>query len=261
MTLHLGKRPFVPDERDFKFAALLEAAPLPTPPHRFGHGLAFRDWMMLGNGPDETVRPGFQGAGDCVFAGGCHETMLTTKLGGHPAAFTGANAISDYSAVTGYVIGDDATDLGTDVREALKYRRATGLVDAAGKRHRIGAYVSINPKSWDELMQAVYVFTAVGMGFEFPDSAMDQFDQGLPWDVVPGEPKPSEGHYVPVIGRNAKSTGGCISWARRVGFTRDFYETYNDEAWAIVFPEELRSGKTERGYDLAALNVMLAGLA
>ena len=57
---------------------------------------------MLGSGPDTTVSAGFDGAGDCVFAGGDHETMLWTLEGGAPASFTGANAIADYSAVTGY---------------------------------------------------------------------------------------------------------------------------------------------------------------
>jgi hypothetical protein len=42
--------------------------------------------------------------------------------------------------------------------------------------------------------------------------------------------------------------------------TRPFYEMYNDETWAIVFPEELRDGKTERGLDLTALNAALQAL-
>lgn len=33
-----------------------------------------------------------------------------------------------------------------------------------------------------------------------------------------------------------------------------------DEAWAIVFPEELRKGRTERGFDLAGLNAALEAL-
>jgi hypothetical protein len=33
---------------------------------------------------------------------------------------------------------------------------------------------------------------------------------------------------------------------------------YSTEVWAVVFPEELRNGKTERGLDLSALNAALA---
>ena len=64
--------------------------------------------------------------------------------------FTGANAIEDYSAVTGYdpktpldADGNNPTDLGTNTRDGLNYRQKTGLIDTAGKRHRIGAYVSL----------------------------------------------------------------------------------------------------------------------
>jgi hypothetical protein len=261
VSLKLGKQPFEHDPKDFKAKLLFEAvAPeMPTPPDRFGHGLSFKDWLMLGNGPDDTVQKGFGGAGDCVFAGGGHETMLTTKLGGHPATFTGANSIEDYSAVTGYVIGDDSTDNGTEPRVAAKYRRDTGLIDAAGKRHKIAAFVSIDPSDFEELVQCVYVFTAVGIGFEFPDTAWNQFSHHLPWDVVDGAAIEG-GHYVPVVGRNAKSTIGVISWGRRVGMTRDFYEAYSDEAWAYIFPEELRNGKTYRGYDLSQLRAWLDSL-
>ena len=96
MPLKLGKKPFASDERDFEVAALAEAHPLPTPPPRFGHGHAFTDWLMLGNGPDDTVREGFQGAGDCVLAGADHETMLTNKLaeGAHEALELTAPGVS-----------------------------------------------------------------------------------------------------------------------------------------------------------------------
>lgn len=260
--LRLGKKEFVENPKDFKFSALKAAVPIPWPkvPNRFGHGLAYKDWGMLGNGPDPTVTPDFKGSGDCVFAGAGHETMLVNKLAHHKVEFTGANVVSDYSAVTGYVIGDDSTDYGTEVREAMSYRRKTGVIDSKGVRHQIGAYVSIDPKNWDELMQAVYCFTAVGIGFEFPDTAWQQLDDGLPWDVVDENPTMDGGHYVPIVGRNARTTAGCITWGVRHGMTQAFYEAYNDESWAMVFPEELRNGKTARGYDLATISAWLGQL-
>lgn len=257
--LPLGKNQFVPSSHDFTMSAVFDGQTLPQAPSRFGHGSMFKDWLMLGNGPDNTVRPGFGGAGNCVFAGGCHETMETARLGGHLIHFTGANAIADYSAVTGYVVGDPSTDNGTYVRDALSYRRKVGLVDAKGARHKIGAYVLINTKDWDQLMQAIYIFGAVGIGFEFPQSAWDQYDHGMPWDVVPGSPIEG-GHYVPVMGRSSVGVGGAVTWARRQPITRAFSETYTDEAWGIVYPEELRAGKNERGFDLTTLNSMLAQL-
>ena len=214
--------------------------PWPKVPTRFGHGSAFKDWKMLGNGPDDTVEPGFQGCGDCAWAGPAHETMLTNKLAGKSVAFDGKCVVADYSAATGYVIGDDSTDQGTAVRDMLKFRRSTGVQDVHGNRHKIGAYVRLNAKDWDELMQAVYVFTCVGLGFEVPATQdfWDQFDNHEPWDVTDENASIEGGHYVPAVGRSGKTTLGAVSWARRQGMTQAFYTAYNDESWAIVFPEE-----------------------
>lgn len=247
--LKLGKKPFVASEHDFRLAWVTHEQDTFRPPYKFGHGLAYQDWLMLGN--DDY--------GDCVFAGAAHETMLTNRLASKIVTFDDDSVLSDYSAVTGFDPNDPSTDQGAEVRDVLSYRRKTGIIDANGNRHKIGAYVSIDPTNWDELMFAVYYFTCVGIGFEFPDSAFEQFDHHLPWDVVEGATVEG-GHYVPVMGRNALSTGGCVSWGRRVGFTKDFYETYNDESWAIVFPEELKNGKTERGLDITELNNLLAEL-
>jgi hypothetical protein len=259
----LGKQPASRDDGDIRFSVVKAATTqtLPTPPARFGHAGMYGGvrWQMLGNGPDDSVQPGFQGAGDCVFAGAAHETMETNRLAGRDVTITGANAIADYAAVTGYRVGDDSTDQGTDVRTALKYRQKTGIVDAHGKRHRIGAYVSLTPGDWAELRQAVWLFAAVGIGVEFPDSADEQFANGEPWDVVP-DAKVVGGHYIPAMGFSGAHTAGIVSWGRRVSMTEAFYEAYADEAWAVVFPEELVRGKTERGFGLVALNAALAQL-
>jgi hypothetical protein len=264
-TLKLGKRPHVHDPRDIQFKDIRAGLTLPTPPANFGHGTMFkdgedlfRDWDMNGNGPDPTVQPGFEGAGDCVFACGAHTTRVTNVLGGHPVEISGKQSIADYSAVTGYVIGDPSTDQGTDMRTALKYRQKTGLLDAAGNRHKIGAFVALTPGDWDEYFQAVYVFSAVEFGFEFQQAQDDQFASGT-WDYVPNSPIEG-GHAIPGLGRNS-NRGGVVSWAKHLWITEAFYRNLVDEAYAIVYEEELKNGKTERGMDLAQLQAALKDLA
>jgi len=260
---NLGKAPATVDERDIKFSAIKEGITLPTPPANFGHGSIFKDgnspteWGMCGNGPDDTVVPGFQGAGDCVWACGAHTTRETNKLAGHTVTITGKESIADYSACTGYVIGDDSTDNGTNMRDALKYRQKTGLLDANGKRHLIGAFVALEAGNLAELWEASYVFSAVEFGFAFQQAQDDQFASGT-WDYVPGSPNEG-GHAVPAFGRN-KGRGGLVSWAKHLWFTDAFYENLVDEAYGIVYPEELKNGKTERGMDLSQLNAALAAL-
>jgi hypothetical protein len=254
----LGKKPATYDARDFLFAKYRTTAPLPPFPANFGHEnlVAADGWQMLGNGPDDTVSPGYGGAGDCVWAGADHETMLWTLEGGVRAArFTGANAIADYSAVTGYDPANAAdpnpTDQGTDVRKALSYRQKTGVVDASGTRYTIGAYLLLELGNLDHLYEAMYLFGVVGVGFKFPQSAMDQFSAGQPWSVVPG-PDPDSGHYVPLVAKRVNLE--CVTWGRIQQMTVAFYTKYADEAWAILSPDMLdKDGKTLDGFDLAQL--------
>jgi hypothetical protein len=250
--LKLGKKPAAPRPTDFKFAEFAESIQLPSVPSRFGHGTAYADWKMLGN----------DHYGNCVWAGAAHEHMLLNKVV-HQAdvAFDDGAVLGDYAAATGFDPNDPSTDNGTDVHEALSYRRQTGIADTGGARHLIGAYVSLDPKNWEHLEQAAYIFGAVGIGFEFPASAMDQFNAGEPWDYVAGS-KIEGGHYVPVVGSlDAANQASAITWGKRQVFTRDFYEHYNDEAWVYITPEELRSDGTGlHGFDMEKLNAYLATL-
>lgn len=245
--MKLGKKPPVPDHRDLLFESYARPG-LPRPPASFGYYSELPDWQMLGN----------DSYGDCVWAGADHETMLWTKLGGRPARFSDQDALADYAAVTGFDPADPSTDRGTDVRNALKYRQKTGVIDASGKRHRIGAYVALEPGDYSQLCEAVYIFGAAGIGIEFPDSAMSQFSQGKPWSVVPAA-KIDGGHYVPVVGRAHRHLL-CVTWGRLQPLTKAFFERYCDEAWCILSAEQLEHGKTRAGFDLAELKADLRAL-
>jgi hypothetical protein len=250
--LKLGKLPAAPRPTDFKFADLAAAIQLPSVPSRFGHGTAYSDWGMLGN----------DRYGDCVWAGAAHEHMLLNKVvRGIDVPFSDQSVLGDYSACTGFDPNDPSTDNGTDVHVALSYRRKTGIEDANGKRHQIGAYVALDPKSWQHLEQATYIFGAVGIGIEFPGSAMDQFNSGQPWDVVQGATIEG-GHYIPTVGSmDASSQVTVLTWGKRQVMTQAFYEQYNDEAWVYITQDELHdNGKGLHGFDVAKLNSFLSAL-
>ena len=154
-----------------------------------------------------------------------------------------------------------ATGTGKTVVAALDYRRKTGIADANGTRHLIGAYVSLDPKNWDHLRQATYIFGAVGIGFSFPNSGWAQFHAGQPWDVVPNDGGNDGGHYVPVLGAPTADKVGVVTWGKRQEMTRPFYEKYNDEAWVYITLEELNSsGAGLHGFDINTLNSFLSAL-
>lgn len=252
--LKLGKLPATRDERDLVFARYVDTTRLPTPPARFGHEDVFppKGWGMLGN--DEW--------GDCAWAGPAHETMLLVAAGGGSVSFTTDGVLSDYAAGTGFdpsqgPPGRNPTDRGSNVRDVLGYRRSTGIVDAHGTRHTIRAYVRLDQTNLQEIYQALYLFEVVGIGIEFPASAMQQFDAGEVWDVVPGS-SIEGGHYVCCVGRT--DTIQVVTWGALQGMTERFLERYCDEAWAYVSTEELHKGKTLEGFDMEQLDRDLAAL-
>jgi hypothetical protein len=249
--MKLGKREATHDGRDLLLSTYLDTAKLPTPPKgSFGHDQAPKTlgepWQMLGN----------DAYGDCVWAGAAHETMLWAAEAGRRVPFTDQAVLSDYSAVTGFDPNDPNTDQGTDVRQALGYRRSTGIADAASQRHRIGAYVKLDPGNPRELWLALYLFGAVAVGIQFPGSAMTQFDQGKPWAPVRGATIEG-GHYIPVVARLRTTMPICVTWGQEQEMTLGFYEKYNDETFAVLSPEMLSGGKSLEGFDLAQLQADL----
>jgi hypothetical protein len=183
--------------------------------------------------------------------------MLWTAEGGNPVSFSTENTLADYSAVTGYDPDNPYSDQGANVRDVLKYRKSTGLLDATGKRHKIGAFVSLEPGNWQHLLEALYLFGAVGIGIQCPDSAMDQFNEGKPWSVVPGA-SIEGGHYIPLVAERGNLV--CVTWAKLQQLTRRFFKKYCDEVWAILSEEMLNGGKSLEGFDFTQLQVDLQAL-
>ena len=202
--MKLGKKPATVDARDLLFANYRTEAALPPHPKTFGHDtiIPADGWQMLAN----------DSVGCCVFSGFAHLVMLWNKIRGVDVVFSNESVLSDYSAVTGYVPGDPSTDQGTDVREALKYFRSTGVIDASGKRHKIAAFVALSAADLSQAAEAAWLFAGIAPGFNLPQSAETQFDDNKPWSVVRGSPTVG-GHFVPVVGERAGdgTFGGILS--------------------------------------------------
>jgi hypothetical protein len=247
----LGKTPARRGAVTFKLAKYLVKPELPTPPKVFGHQELVTAWGVLGN----------EKFGDCVWAGAAHETMLWNKESNRTVKFSEDAVLKDYSKVTGFKKDDPTTDNGTDMQVAASYRRKTGVLDGNGKRHKVKAYLALSPGNVDQLMLAMYLFGAVGIGFKFPDSAMAQFDAGKPWDVTAG-PAPKDGHYVPGLGRDAKGNIVVVTWGKIQLMTPKFYKKYCDEVVAYISEEMLvpPAQVTLEGFKLDQLITDLNGL-
>lgn len=252
-----GKKPARPGAVKFKLTNYINRKALPKCPAKFGHEdlIGDRDWGMLAN----------DSVGCCVLAGAAHEHMLWTRIGEAPdASFSPEAVLSDYTAITGYnpnapldANGENPTDQGTDMELAAQYRRKTGIVDDKGNRHQIAAYLAVEPGNMDQLFLATWLFGAVGIGLEFPDYAMQQFDAGKPWTVKKA-PRPEDGHYVPMIAKRQQLV--CVTWGREQPMTAGFLHKYCDEAVCYLAPEALTNRKSAEGFDYDALLQDLKGL-
>jgi hypothetical protein len=244
----LGKKPARPGAVQLRLGTYLDRPALPTPPAVFGEEALWpADWGLLGN--DLYA--------DCCWAGADHESMLWGAMGGVRAVFTKATALADYSSAAGFDFSDASTDQGTDLQAAASYRRKTGIIDAAGNRHLIGAYAAIEPGNLEEHLTAAWLFGACGVGLTIGDNQIQQFLAGQPWDGQLGPN--SGGHYVPLIGFR----GGyllVVTFGKVQQMTPEFLVANEDEALAYLSTEALKDGDGPTGLDLVALTADLAAL-
>lgn len=247
--LKFGKKPAREGAISFKFGTFFDATVLPTPSMVFPvNRVLSQAWGMLAN--DQTS--------DCVFAGAAHETMLWCAWAGASVPnFTDANVLADYGQLTGFTPKDPKTDQGTDMQEAAAYRQKTGIVDAAGVRHKVDAYVALRASNLDDVALATYLFGAVGLGLQMPSSTSGQFDRAEPWAPVKGT-HIDGGHYVPCVGRNSAGNFLIVTWGRLHAVTPDFLVENMDEGVAYLSFEQMRGTVNPRGFDEAGLRAALA---
>jgi hypothetical protein len=252
--LKLGKLPASQGRPvKLKFRDFLDRTALPAlPKGNFGHDSLVTNWGMLGN--DKY--------GDCVWAGASHEEMLWLREAGVSETqverlFTEQTALRAYSEVTGFDPNNPDTDQGTDMEQAAAYRRKTGLPDSRGMRHKIGAYVALDPGNITELWYAAWLFDGVGIGVEFPSQWMDAFNKGPKglWDHV-SHPKIDGGHYITGVGRHGNLN--IVTWDDdHPRLTPRGYIQFNDQTLAYASQEKLVNGKDTNGFDWPGLQKAL----
>lgn len=248
MKYKTGLRPS-PHPPKLRFADYFVGAALPAVPATFGHYNSYppRGWNLLGN--DQV--------GDCTCAGAGHCVMLWNKIAGHTVTITTADTLDDYSAITGYDPNDPSTDQGADIVQVAKYWQQTGFRDDVNRRHKIAAYLEVNPKNLSHVDAACYLFGAVGLGILVGDTEEREFDSGTAWEK-PGSDS-TEGHYVPMVGKTAFSRQ-VVTWGGLQSVGEDWLKSQLNEVVAMVSQEALINGKSAEGFDFAALSADLEAL-
>lgn len=196
--------------------------------------------------------------GDCTCADVDHEVKSMQAAALNPVVeSTTAEVLAAYSAVTGYDPADSSTDQGAEMQAVRDYWRKTGFV-LGGKRHKILLFADLDVRDDNLIMWALDQFGAVGLGVNFPASAMDQFDNDQPWTVVDNS-KIEGGHAVALVGYDA-AWWYVLTWGRVQRVTPGWFNRYVEEAWT-AFSEDFvnqRTGVTPLNGTLYDLGVQFA---
>jgi hypothetical protein len=167
--------------------------------------------------------------GDCVLAGHVHLSQAIA----HENDGT-------YKVPDGQVIQTEYFDLtgGAD----------TGLVEStflttAQKAPVLGSQVDVfcpfNHANVDSVKSIIYTFGGVFLGVNLPQSAENQFPGT--WTVVPNSPIIG-GHCIVAVGYDAQFVY-IITWGKVIRCTWEWFTTYVDEAYAILYTEEVQKNR------------------
>jgi hypothetical protein len=222
--LMLGRLPKKHNPMMLKFSDYLRAnAPLPPPPAKqaWEYKIPDANWGMYKNDV----------CGCCTLASKAHILMTVSANAGNLITPTDQDVLTPYSAISGYDPVTGANDNGCAMTDVNEYIIKNGF---AG-REVLGA-VEIDFTNRIEVEQGIYLFGAVDCGVNLPQSAMDQFNAGQNWDVVPDDGGIIGGHDVPYLGIGSQGET-CVTWAKREPTGIPWFAKYVEEAYCILWKD------------------------
>jgi hypothetical protein len=247
--MRLGKAAPRHDPRTLQFASYLQTNVLPEPPASTDYTAKVTPpWGMMEN----------DRYGDCTCAAAGHLIVEWSANAGTQAAVGDDAVIKAYSDITGFDPKTGANDNGAVEVDVLNYWRKTGVGG-----HQIMAYAALEPGNANHVKDAIELFGGCYIGLALPITAQTQDV----WAVPPGgptgdgAPRSWGGHAVPVVAYDARGCT-CVTWGDLKQMTWQFWNTYCDEAYAVLSGDFLTTDKdgkvhSPHGFDLAALETDL----
>ncbi|MGA7192128.1 MAG: hypothetical protein WBW94_00755 [Anaerolineales bacterium] len=210
-----------------------------TPPHPATEDYLSRltNWQMLGN--DQY--------GDCVAVTWANMRRLVTATLATENYPTLDQVIALYKTQNpNFPTQDD----GMDIQTCLEYLNSSGGPDGT----KVVAFAKVDFTNLDEVKAALAIFGCLWIGINVQQANVTEFDDGQPWDYVSGSPV--EGGHSVIGGGYAATTADdvrFITWAQETGFTDNFWSKQVEEAWAVIWPEQLGTTEFEQGINLTQL--------
>lgn len=242
MSLKLGRKPTILKPNTLHLAKYINKSVISPPPDAAAWGKEGR-YGMLGN---DTV-------GNCVVAGMYHTTQDWIEDNGGTFDPTTDDALATYSALTGYVPGDESTDQGTDPVQAMEYWKNTGILG-----HKIVDYLQVDPTDQTQIRVGIWLFGSVGFAWNVPAYAMTQFNAGKPFDIDDsGDQTVEGGHWTPMNGYGSDPllSANVVTWGALTSMTARFASKYGEIPLVPLSQDWISqvTAKSPSGFDLDAL--------
>jgi hypothetical protein len=240
-----GRRP--PKNAPALRLAPLLTGTLPAPPIQVDYGKDFTGWQMLGNDV----------AGDCVAVTWANQRVLVTTALSHKSDYPSQAEVWTFYETQNPNFDPNGTastngpgssaDGGMDIQTALEHLVNTGGPDGV----KAAAFAKVDYTNQKELRSAHAIFGQVWYGVNVLAANQTEFAAGQPWNYVPGSPLDG-GHSITGVGYNPTDYR-FVTWAQETEWTEAFRTHQVEEAWVVVWPEQLGTTEFEQGINLKQL--------
>lgn len=242
-----GKPKAIKDPRSLKITDYLTVSQLQIPDAYDWTTVKKNGWGVFGN----------KSINDCTCAAAGHMIKCWTANASTEFEVSEEAILNTYITLSKYDPITRKNDDGVNMLDALKYWRKNGI-----DRHRIQVFATV-PHDRREIVKAsIYLFGGIYVGLDMPKSSKHQKKI---WEVKPGglkgdnRPGSWGGHAVAILAYDEEYLT-CITYGQKQKMTWDFWETYNDEAYAIITQDFIKGGENPLGISLEAMEQDLARL-
>jgi hypothetical protein len=243
-----GKLPAIHDPHTLQLGHYLRSEKLPSPPKSTRYSKKVKNWGSMLNNK----------IGDCTCAAAGHMIQQWTADASKEIIPPDNAILKAYEELSGYDPKTGKHDTGAPCLKVLKYWRKTGIY-----KHRIKAFMAIEPNNHAQIRDSVYLFGGCYIGLQLPLTVKTQ----RVWSVPPGGPvgagKPGSWalHCVPIVDYDERQLT-VVSWGVTLGMTWNFLDTYRDEAYVVLSEDWITpKGIDPKGIDFKTLEADLKAVA
>ena len=242
-SFRFGKLPPKIDYRTISFGNYLKDD-IPNPPSCTNHIERVSTELQH---PPEYLFPMYSNdsLGDCTIAGMAHGVTVYNGMVKEEHIPSEKEVVRIYFHLTGGI------DSGLYMLDVVKFWRATGI-----ENHRVYAYASVSSHNHEHVMQAIWLFGGVFIGFQCQEKVVEEFRARKPWQ--PGI-KLNAGHAVFVTGYSRDEVE-VLTWGTTQKGTWAWWDEHVDEAYVLLPPEASQEGFTP-GFDFERLKKDLEEVA